>query len=192
MVSVATRTKPVCKCKKEMDKICLSAAYEGTAVECDGCGKTIIDEMIYHCPDGKNSYHHRQGHDLCLKCGDKQLKFDELRGLLETVKDYKLERNEEYPVRVTLQYYKATNNGVVNKEIMDDIVKQLEQSQKQADFMGSLVTEYDPKRPTEWIQKGKDDEKIDQQLNLQKDDDQYAQIRNALEKYCGNDWKQFM
>jgi len=195
MVSVSTRTKPVCKCKKEMDKICLSAAYGGAAVECDGCGKTIGDEMIYHCPDGKNSYHHRQGHDLCLNCGDKQLKFDELRGLLETVKDYKLERNEEYPVRVTLQYYKATNNGVINKEIMDDIVKQLEQSQKQADFMGSLVTEYDPKRPTEWVEKKEDIAKPVDPLVLVPvvmDNDEYTKIRSALEKYCGSDWKQYM
>merc|ERR1719201_927881 len=97
----------------------------------------------------------------CDGCGEKQLKFDELRGILDDDKNYILERNEDYPIRVTLQYYKATDNGVVNKEIMDDIVKQLESSQKQADFMGSLVTEYDPKRPTEWVDKGHDEVKGD-------------------------------
>merc|ERR1712048_705740 len=116
---------------------------------------------VYHCPNKEKSWIHPEGFDLCIECGDKQLRFDELRGILKTVKDYKLERNEDYPVRVTLQYYKATDNGAVNKEIMDDIVKQLEASQKQADFMGSLVTEYDPNRPTEWVDKPQDEVKED-------------------------------
>ena len=147
---------------------------------------------MYHCTD-KSSYRHRDGYDLCLECGDKQLKFDELRGLLDSVKDYKLERNEEYPVRVTLQYYKATDNGAVNKEIMDDIVKQLEASQKQADFMGSLVTEYDPNRPTEWVNKGQDEVKEDPVVvPFEQKEDPYILIRAALEKHCGSDWKTFM
>merc|ERR1712157_489503 len=114
----------------------------------------------------------------CIECGDKQLRFDELRGLLDSVKDYKLERNEEYPVRVTLQYYKATDNGAVNKEIMDDIVKQLEASQKQADFMGSLVTEYNPNRPNEWVNNEKDENKDDDvSIKDVSNDDEYKQIR---------------
>merc|ERR1712083_170337 len=118
-------------------------------------------------------------------------KFDELRGLLDSVKDYKLERDERYPVRVTLQYYKATDNGAVDKEIMDDIVKQLEASQKQADFMGSLVTEYDPNRPTEWIQKkGNDQDEVKVDL-ADNDDGEYNQIHSALKEHCGSDWKTF-
>merc|ERR1712141_898853 len=181
-----------------MQKCAVKLTYSCKKVRCDGCNKKIhdLEAFVYHCPDGKSSYRHRKGYDLCLECGDKQLQFDELRGLLDSVKDYKLERNEQYPVRVTLQYYKATSNGVVDKEIMDDIVKQLEQSQKQADFMGSLVTEYDPKRPTEWVEK--DDEKIDgaqinqiaQQLNGIEVVDDFAQIRAALLKYCSSEWEQ--
>merc|ERR1719376_839914 len=186
MVSVSERTKPVCICGQELvqcERQTASSIYGGQSVYCDGCGKTIEGKktLIYHCLKGKTSYHHRNGYDLCLECGDKQLQFDELRGLMDTVNDYKLQRDEQYPVRVTLQYYKATDNGAVNKEIMDDIVKQLEASQKQADFMGSLVTEYDPKRPTEWIDKPQDELKVD-------DGDEYGQIRAALEKHCGTDW----
>merc|ERR1712038_47821 len=107
--------------------------------------------------------------------------FDELRGLLDSVKDYKLERDERYPVRVTLQYYKATDNGAVNKEIMDDIVKKLEASQKQADFMGSLVTEYDPNRPTEWVDKPQDEVKEDDSKVEKQHEDLYKLIRSALE-----------
>merc|ERR1712062_79760 len=175
----------------EMQKQMVKTTYHSQKVYCDNCEKRIHDpfDWVYHCPDGKSSYHHRNGYDLCLECGDKQLQFDELRGLLDSVKDYKLERNKQYPVRVTLQYYKATDNGAVNKEIMDDIVKQLEASQKQADFMGSLVTEYDPKRPTEWIDKGQDEVKEDD--SKVDGDDDYGEIRAALEKHCGKDWKLF-
>jgi len=109
---------------------------------------------------------------------------------MDTVKDYKLKRDEQYPVRVTLQYYKATDNGAVNKEIMDDIVKQLEASQKQADFMGSLVTEYDPKRPTEWIDKPQDEVKVDEATV--DDGYGYTKIRAALAKHCGKDWKIYL
>merc|ERR1711994_236107 len=82
--------------------------------------------------------------------------------------------------------------SAVNKEIMDDIVKQLEASQKQADFMGSLVTEYDPNRPTEWIDKGQDEEKEDDSKVEKQDEDLYKLIRDALEKHCGSDWKIFL
>merc|ERR1712130_535329 len=159
MVSVSERTKPVCKCGAEFVKIQMQKAYNGTGVQGDECGKSINDKetMIYHCPKGKSSYQHPNGYDLCIECGDKQLIFDELRGILETKKDYNLQRDQRFPVRVTLQYYKATDNGAINEEIMDDIVKQLEASQKQADFMGSLVTEYDTNRPTEWYGKPQDD-----------------------------------
>merc|ERR1712087_403212 len=105
---------------------------------------------------------------------------DELRGMVEHDAEYVLERNEDYPVRVTLQYYKATDNGVVNKEIMADLVKQLQASQKQADFMGSLVTEYNAKRPTEWV--NKDDAK----------EDPYAEIRAMLRDNCGKDWQKYV
>merc|ERR1719242_2987965 len=193
MVSVAERTKPVCICGKELQKYQVQFAYNGNVtVTCDGCGKSLNEKeaLIYHCPIAKKAFQHPDGYDLCLECGDKQLQFDELRGLLEDDEDYELERNEQYPVRVTLQYDKATGNGAVNKEIMDDIVKQLEASQKQADFMGSLVTEYDPNRPTEWVKKEQDEDevKVDSE---DEDGDGYERIRAALQKHCGSDWNSF-
>jgi len=186
MVSVAERTKPVCACSKELEKYQIQFAYpDGCgSVSCDECGKTLTDktDIVYHCPAGKN-YTHKNGYDLCLECGETQLQFDELRGLLDEDTDYKLERDERYPIRCTLQYYKATDNGAVNQEIMDDIVKQLESSQKQADFMGSLVTEYNSNRPTEWVNDQKD---------ANDPQDAYKVIRNALKEHCGNDWEQYL
>merc|ERR1712130_462465 len=175
-------------CKKELQKRPVKYTCDGLGVRCDGCSKMITDPetFVYHCIGRRFC----NGYNLCLECGDKQLQFDELRGLLDSVKDYKLERNERYPVRLTLQYYKATDNGAVNKEIMDDIVKQLEASQKQADFMGSLVTEYDPNRPTEWIDKPEDEVKVDDPIVG--DGEEYGQIRAALEKHCGKEWKTYL
>lgn len=176
MVSVADRTKPVCVCGTEMQKFQVQFAYDGgQTVQCNGCQKSVAgnEDIVYHCATG--SHRHRNGYDLCLECAQKQLRYDELRGMLEHDATYVLERNEDYPVRVTLQYYKATDNGVVNKQIMDDIVKQLEASQKQADFMGSLVTEYNPNRPTEWVNKEDD----------AKEEDPYREIRAALREHCG-------
>jgi len=197
MVSVSERTKPVCRCGKELEKYQVRFAYGGDVkVSCDRCGKEMDgdESIVFHCPDGKTPWQHRNGYDLCVECGDEQLAFDELRGLMDEDSDYALERNQEYPVRVTLQYYKATDNGAVDKEIMDDVVKQLEASQKQSDFMGSLVTEYDPQRPTEWTANPKQDEaKGDGDGDGDGDggDGDYGAIRAALEEHGGKDWKTF-
>eukprot|EP01083_Nonionella_stella_P081541 224657_1 len=179
MVKISERTKPVCKCNKELEKYQVQYAYNGTGIRCDECGVLVSgkEELIYHCAD-KKSYKHENGYDLCIACGEKQLKYDELRGMLEADKDYVLERDEKYPVRVTLQYFKATDNGAMNQEIMDEIVKQLAVSQKQADFMGSLVTEYNKERPSEWVS---DKDEV-------KGNDEYQAIRKALEEMGGNDW----
>merc|ERR1719229_1427346 len=200
MVKISERTKPVCKCNKELQKYQVQFAYNGSGVSCDGCGKHVSgkEDIIYHCADDKNNVQHPKGYDLCLDCGEKQLKFDELRGMIDSDKNYVLERNERFPVRCTLQYYKATDNGVVNKDIMNDIVKQLESSQKMADYMGSLVTEYNPNRSTEWVNNN-DDVRIQPIMPVPMPMpmpvpvlDECKEIRKALEMYGGNDWRVYM
>merc|ERR1711971_1170183 len=84
MVSVADRTKPVCVCGLEMQKFQVQFAYGGgQTVQCNGCQKSVTgkEEIVYHCP--AVSHLHRNGYDLCLECAEKQLRYDELRGLLE-------------------------------------------------------------------------------------------------------------
>ncbi len=83
--------------------------------------------------------------DLCDECATNSLKFDELGGI-------DIERDERFPIRVTLQYYKSTDNGEVSEEIMKGIAELLESSQKISDFVGSLVTEDGTSRPTDWKQ----------------------------------------
>jgi hypothetical protein len=73
-----------------------------------------------------------------------------------------IERDERFPIRVTVQFYKATSNGVVSAADMAEINAQLKRVYEEADYVGSLVvdgpsqriTEYDgPKdQPADWWQ----------------------------------------
>lgn len=60
-----------------------------------------------------------------------------------------IERDPRFPVRVTLQYYKCTDNGVINENDVNTIAKQISNSRKNADFVGSLVVGGNTGRPTE-------------------------------------------
>jgi hypothetical protein len=63
----------------------------------------------------------------------------------------KLERDPRFPVRVTVQFYKATSNGVVSEADLDAIARTIGGVYEHADFVGSLVVpEGDPRRPTAW------------------------------------------
>ena len=74
-----------------------------------------------------------------------------------------IERDERFPIRVTVQFYKATSNGVVSAADMAEINSQLKRVYEEADYVGSLVvdgpsqriTEYDgPKdEPADWWNK---------------------------------------
>jgi len=71
-------------------------------------------------------------------------KFDEGRGL-------KLERDTRFPVRITVQFYKATSNGVVSDVDLDSISRSIGSVYEHAEFVGSLVLpEGDARRPTAW------------------------------------------
>ncbi len=63
----------------------------------------------------------------------------------------RLVRDPKFPVRVTVQFYKATSNGVVDEKDLDLVAKNIGSVHEHADFVGSLVIpEGDPRRPTEW------------------------------------------
>jgi len=69
--------------------------------------------------------------------------FTEIDGL-------EIERDPAFPVRVTVQFYKATSNGVVSAQDLDEIAAQIDRVYEQADYVGSLVTEGHTARPTEY------------------------------------------
>jgi hypothetical protein len=68
--------------------------------------------------------------------------FTEIAGLA-------IERDERFPVRATVQFYKATSNGVVSERDLEVIAKSIDRVYKDADYVGSLVVEGFTGRPTE-------------------------------------------
>ncbi|MDB4945739.1 MAG: hypothetical protein JWP97_5273 [Labilithrix sp.] len=63
----------------------------------------------------------------------------------------RLERDPRFPVRVTVQFYKATSNGVVSDVDLDSIARNIGSVYEHADAVGSLVMpDGDPRRPTAW------------------------------------------
>jgi hypothetical protein len=61
-----------------------------------------------------------------------------------------IERDPAYPIRVTVQFYKATGNGVVTESDIKQIAEQIDKVYAKADYVGSLVVGGDTKRPTEY------------------------------------------
>jgi len=65
----------------------------------------------------------------------------------------KLERDPRFPIRITVQFYKATSNGVVEARDLDAIATSIGNVYEHADFVGSLVLPPgDALRPTAWSQ----------------------------------------
>ncbi len=72
-------------------------------------------------------------------------------GLFSEGHDLAFERDPMFPIRVTVQFYKATSNGVVSDADLDSIKKSIADVYAHADFVGSLVVpENDAIRPTAW------------------------------------------
>lgn len=61
-----------------------------------------------------------------------------------------IERDERFPIRVTVQFYKATSNGVVSEKDVADIAAQIDRVYANAKYVGSLVTEGETGRSTEY------------------------------------------
>jgi hypothetical protein len=77
--------------------------------------------------------------------GPTEGKFTELDGLT-------IQRDARFPVRVTLQFYQATSNGVVSRDNVKAMAAQIKKVYGKGDYVGSLVvpTELDRMRPTNW------------------------------------------
>lgn len=51
----------------------------------------------------------------------------------------KLERDERFPIRVTVQFYKATSNGFIDDKDLQNIQQCIKAAYESADYIGSLV-----------------------------------------------------
>ncbi|MEO1210866.1 MAG: hypothetical protein AAFX78_15185 [Cyanobacteria bacterium J06638_20] len=74
--------------------------------------------------------------------GDIEGPFTEIDGL-------SIERDPRFPIRVTVQFYKATSNGVVSETDIQQIRQQIARVYDDADYVGSLVVDGSTGRPTE-------------------------------------------
>jgi hypothetical protein len=72
-----------------------------------------------------------------------------VEGPFTEMADLPIERDPRFPVRVTVQFYKATSNGVVDEKDLKAIAEQIERVYQEGDFVGSLVTQGRIGRPTE-------------------------------------------
>lgn len=73
-----------------------------------------------------------------------------VEGKYTEIAELDIERDTRFPVRVTVQFYKATSNGVVNAADVAQIKKEIEAVYANADHVGSLVDSGDSGRPTEY------------------------------------------
>jgi len=72
-----------------------------------------------------------------------------VEGPFTEIDDLKIERDPDYPIRVTVQFYKATSNGVVSEQDVAEIADQIDRVYDEADYVGSLVVDRPSDRPTE-------------------------------------------
>ena len=125
---VVKRIHPICKCGKPLKKYQLKYCYQNdhknkeysinstkknptSIIVCDICGDKFTNDnaMIYHCPFEKNNKIHIDGYDLCLKCGNKQIIFDEFNNI-----DYSnIKRNNMYNIRLTLIHIDIWFNNII-------------------------------------------------------------------------------
>lgn len=77
--------------------------------------------------------------------GETEGPYTELDGL-------KIERDPRFPVRVTVQFYQATSNGVVSPADIARMSEQIDKVYAKGDYVGSLVvpSPSDRARPTNW------------------------------------------
>lgn len=73
----------------------------------------------------------------------------EEEGPFTEIANYAIERDARFPVRVTVQFYKATSDGRLTEGDVASIAAQIERVYADADYVGSLVTGGQTRRPTE-------------------------------------------
>lgn len=73
-----------------------------------------------------------------------------LEGPFTEIDNLAIQRDDRYPVRVTVQFYKATSNGVVSEYDIRAIKEQIDRVYALSDYVGSLVVNGETGRATEY------------------------------------------
>ncbi|MBC8139182.1 MAG: hypothetical protein H8F28_25190 [Fibrella sp.] len=74
----------------------------------------------------------------------------DLEGPFSEIDSLPIERDPRFPVRVTVQFYKATDNGVASEKDLQAVREQIDRVYNQSDYVGSLVTQGKTGRITEY------------------------------------------
>jgi len=74
----------------------------------------------------------------------------DIEGPFTEIDNLAIERDDRFPVRVTVQFYKATSNGVVSEADVRQIRDEIKSVYDLGDVVGSLVTDGNTGRPTEY------------------------------------------
>jgi len=74
----------------------------------------------------------------------------EVEGPFTEIDGLEIERDPDFPIRVTVQFYKATSNGVISEADVEEIAEQIQRVYDEADYVGSLVVDGPSDRPTEY------------------------------------------
>lgn len=73
-----------------------------------------------------------------------------VEGPFTEIDDLPIERDERFPIRVTVQFYQATSNGIVSAANMEEMAAQIKRVYEDADYVGSLVVDGPSQRSTEY------------------------------------------
>lgn len=107
-------------------------------------GQGIGSGMMYEAaPVAKSAPRRSDVENAVIGHGDLEGPFTEIDGLA-------IERDDRFPIRVTVQFYKATSNGVVSAADLDAIKGQIDRVYAHSDYVGSLVTQGETGRVTEY------------------------------------------
>jgi len=75
----------------------------------------------------------------------------ELEGPFREIDGNRMIRDDRFPIRVTVQFYKATDNGIASEEDIRQIAEQITRVYEDASYVGSLVVPEEKfPRPTDW------------------------------------------
>ncbi|NET49086.1 MAG: hypothetical protein F6K09_10255 [Merismopedia sp. SIO2A8] len=74
----------------------------------------------------------------------------EIEGPFTEIDGLPIERDPDFPIRVTVQFYKATSNGVISESDMQEIRQQITKVYDEGESVGSLVVDGLTGRPTEY------------------------------------------
>ena len=72
-------------------------------------------------------------------------------GAFTEIDNLNIQRDPNFPIRVTVQFYKATSNGIANEGDIQTIKSQIDGVYAHSDSVGSLVVDGETGRPTEYL-----------------------------------------